>query len=143
MTPRYKAMLKKSAEAMLAGVEIYNKPRFDYREESFAILSINAWELLLKARILQLSSNKLSSLYIYEKQNKVDGTPSKRKKISRNRSGAPRTLGLLPSYLKLVDEFGEKLEKNIRTNLIALTEVRDNSVHFIIKDLNLEKAYMN
>lgn len=132
-------MLRKSAEAMLAGVEIYNKPRFNYREESFAILCINAWELLLKARILHLSSNKLSSLYVYERFKKKDGAQSKKKKIARNRSGSPKTLGLLPSYLKLVSEFGEKLDKNIRVNLIGMTEVRDNSVHFYHKNFELRK----
>ena len=139
MTPRYKEMLRKSAEAMLAAVEIYNKPRFNYREESFAILSINAWELLLKARILHLSSNKLTSLYVYERFKKKDGSQSKQKKIARNRSGAPKTLGLIPSYLKLVTEFGEKLDKNIRVNLIGMTEVRDNSVHFYQKSFELRK----
>ena len=132
-------MLKKSAEAMLAGVEIYNKPRFNYREESFSILCINAWELLLKARILHLSSNKLSSLYVYERFKKKDGSQSKQKRIARNRSGAPKTLGLIPSHRKLVSEFGEKLDKNIRVNLIGMIEVRDNSVHFYQKSFELRK----
>jgi hypothetical protein len=34
---------------MVAAIEIYNKPRFEYRDEVFAILLLNAWELLLKA----------------------------------------------------------------------------------------------
>lgn len=35
--------------AMMAGIEIYNKPLFQYRDECTVILLLNAWELLLKA----------------------------------------------------------------------------------------------
>ena len=62
MRPRSRLFLDKSLGAMLAAIEIYNKPVFSYREESFAILATNAWELLLKARLLQLASNKLASI---------------------------------------------------------------------------------
>ncbi len=34
---------------MLAGIEIYNKPRIEYRNECFIILLLNSWELLFKA----------------------------------------------------------------------------------------------
>jgi len=43
----YRKLLDNSKQAMLAAIEIYNKPQFDYREEVFSILLINAWELLL------------------------------------------------------------------------------------------------
>lgn len=46
--PRYKSFIDKSVGAALSAIEIYNKPDFKYREETFAILMINAWELLLK-----------------------------------------------------------------------------------------------
>jgi hypothetical protein len=42
---------QKSVDAALAAIEIYNKPDFRHREETFAILMTNAWELLLKAWI--------------------------------------------------------------------------------------------
>jgi len=58
-------MLEKSIAAMLSAIEIYNKPDFKYREETFSVLCINSWELLLKARVLNLSSNKLASLYAW------------------------------------------------------------------------------
>ncbi len=67
-------MADKSLEAMLSAIEVYNKPNFAYREESFAILAINAWELLLKARLLQLENNKLAVIITYEKRKKADGT---------------------------------------------------------------------
>ncbi|BAW80716.1 hypothetical protein TAO_1346 [Candidatus Nitrosoglobus terrae] len=39
---------------MLSAIEIYNKPDFKYREEIFSIIAINAWELLLKAKWVQM-----------------------------------------------------------------------------------------
>ena len=50
----YRSLLDKS----------YNKPNFQYREETFAILAVNAWELLLKAIILRQNRYKLRSLYV-------------------------------------------------------------------------------
>ena len=46
---RSNIVLQKSIEAAKAAIELYNKPEFPYRNESFSILMINAWELLLKA----------------------------------------------------------------------------------------------
>ena len=51
---------------MLSAIEIYNKPDFKYREETFAILAINSWELLLKARLLKLNSYRINSIYCYK-----------------------------------------------------------------------------
>ena len=62
MKSRARSLASKSVDAMLGAVEIYNKPNFAYREESFSILAINSWELLLKARVLQLSNNKMSAI---------------------------------------------------------------------------------
>lgn len=43
-------MAMKAESAMAAAIEIFNKPSFSYREETFVILMLNAWELLLKAK---------------------------------------------------------------------------------------------
>ncbi|GHV31329.1 hypothetical protein FACS1894177_05670 [Bacteroidia bacterium] len=51
----YEDIRHKSISCMLSAIEIYNKPNFAYREESFAILAINAWELLLKAYIMRIN----------------------------------------------------------------------------------------
>ena len=45
--------LNKSQEAFLMAIEIYNKPTINYRLESFAFFICNAWELLLKAKLLK------------------------------------------------------------------------------------------
>ncbi len=47
---RHTYLLDKSVQAAISAIEIYNKPDFKYREESFSILMVNAWELLLKAK---------------------------------------------------------------------------------------------
>ena len=47
---KYSLLLEKSIQAVLSAIELYNKPVFSYREESFSILMVNAWELLLKAK---------------------------------------------------------------------------------------------
>lgn len=45
----WRRLLGNSKSAMIGAIEIYNKPRFEYRDEVFVILLMNAWELLLKA----------------------------------------------------------------------------------------------
>lgn len=45
----YRRLGANSRAAMMAAIEIYNKPSFAYRDECFVILALNAWELLLKA----------------------------------------------------------------------------------------------
>jgi len=45
----YRRLLANAQSALVAAVEIYNKPAIEYRDEAFAILVVNAWELLLKA----------------------------------------------------------------------------------------------
>jgi len=45
----YRALRDNATAAILAAIEIYNKPQFSYRSECFVILLVNAWELLLKA----------------------------------------------------------------------------------------------
>ena len=51
---------------MLSAIEIYNKPDFLYREETFAILSVNSWELLFKAKLFKQNNYKENSIYAYK-----------------------------------------------------------------------------
>jgi hypothetical protein len=112
----YKQLLEKSVAAALAAIEVYNKPDFRYREESFVILLVNAWELLLKAKILKDSKNRLSSLYVHHGKNNH--------KIKRSRTGNPLTIELLSAVQKLT------LAPVVRENLSSLVEIRDTAVHF-------------
>ena len=66
-------LLQNAEAALISAIEIYNKPTFAYREETFAILALNAWELLLKAKLLEIKGNKLSCLYIYFKKEIAQG----------------------------------------------------------------------
>jgi len=130
-------MLEKSIAAMLSAIEIYNKPDFKYREETFSVLSINAWELLLKAKILNLSSNKLASLYAMEYKTLSNGNKSKSKHPKKNRSGNPMSINFFEAYRIITEEFGVQIAKPVNDNLIALTEIRDNSIHFVNDDMLL------
>lgn len=47
----YKRLRDNSKAAMLAAIEVYNKPQIAYRDEVFVILVVNAWELLFKALV--------------------------------------------------------------------------------------------
>jgi hypothetical protein len=49
--PLHQRFVDKAEAAITAAVEVYNKPSFVYREETFAILALNAWELLLKGKV--------------------------------------------------------------------------------------------
>ena len=63
---RAEQFLYKSVSAMIAAIEVYNKPDCKYREETFSILALNAWELLFKSKILASKKNKLRELYEYQ-----------------------------------------------------------------------------
>jgi hypothetical protein len=48
-----KRLADNSLAAMLAAVEVYNKPQMTYRDEVTVMLIVNAWELALKATLRQ------------------------------------------------------------------------------------------
>lgn len=126
----------------MASIELYNKPDFFNREECFSILAVNAWELLLKARILQLSNNSLNSITEYEQRQNKFGKKSKVKTKIKNRAGNVQTIGIFKAYDLLVSEYSEPMNEAIRKNIEALVEVRDNSVHLINKGLDLERKIL-
>ena len=45
-------LVEKSIEAFIMGLEIYNKPTIRYRVEGFAFFVCNAWELMIKAKMI-------------------------------------------------------------------------------------------
>lgn len=127
---KYKAkkLLDKSINAAIAAIEIYNKPYFKYREENFCILMLNAWELLLKAKLIEENQD------IFKKDKDI---------IKINRSGNKMTLDIFEA-VKLVNnlKIQEKITKELITNLEILTEIRDNSIHFFNPDLHLAKKVL-
>ena len=128
MKSRSQELLDRGVAATVAAIEIYNKPDFPYRSESFCILAINGWELLLKAKWLSENENKIRSLYVMENRRKKDGTKSRRKGVKRTRSKVPLTLGLDYLAKKFVER--KLLDPLAHGNMKALLELRDTSVHF-------------
>lgn len=101
-------MLEKSEEAFLMAIEIYNKPTIKYRLEGFAYFICNAWELLLKAKML----NDGESIYYPDKQNRT------------------KSLSNCVSHIYTNDK------DPIRKNLEILISLRNTSTHYIIKEMD-------
>ncbi|MBT7617178.1 MAG: DUF3644 domain-containing protein [Calditrichaeota bacterium] len=127
-----KLLYAKSEAALLGAIEIYNKPNFLYREELFTILIVNAWELFLKSKILKINNNKLNTILAYEHPKKKDGSRSKARVIKRNRSGQPMTIDIFSALKKLTNQ----LPNNLRDNIEAMVEIRDNAIHFRNENAN-------
>ena len=96
-------LLDRAVLAMVAAIEIYNKLGFPYRTESFTILAINGWELLLKAKWLTMHKNKVENLYVRERRTNSDGQKSKKLYIKRTRWQTPFTISLSYLVKKLVE----------------------------------------
>lgn len=126
----HQRFVDKAEAAMVAAVEIYNKPCFPYREEVFSILALNAWELLLKAAVLKANNNDLRSIRVYEPKKLKSGRPSKKLYLKKNRTGNYQTIGLGVCLNKL-SSGKSKIAPEIKTNLLALVAIRDNSVHYV------------
>ena len=136
---KHLVLAKKSLAASLAAIEIYNKPNFSYREETFSILMINAWELLLKARIVQTRGGKWRSVYVQEARRKKDGTKSKLMTFKRNRSGQRLTIGL-DRAAQLVRNLGDDgIDTLCVTNLRLLQSIRDSAIHLYNVGHDLER----
>lgn len=125
-----KCLIEKSVSAAVSAIEVYNKPDFKYREETFAVLMMNAWELLLKARIVQQNSNKVSSIYVYEYKQNKRGQKSKKPTVRYNRSKNAMTIGTLKAIENLIDSGNKEIDGACKENILVLQEIRDNAVHF-------------
>ena len=95
---------------MVAAIEIYNKPLFQYRNECTVILLLNAWELILKSL---LSKNKKSIFY-----------PKKRDHQYRTLSWQDALSGGKDYFPITISNF------TVQRNLELLATYRDNAVHF-------------
>ncbi|MDE1957574.1 MAG: DUF3644 domain-containing protein, partial [Xanthomonadaceae bacterium] len=126
----------KSVQAAIAAIEVYNKPNFSYREEAFALLMSNAWELLLKAKWLLDHGEAIESLY----ECVDDGKGRKTQKKSR--SGNPLSHGAPYLAAKLKEDKDSGFEQPGHDNFLALLEIRDNAAHFVNKDLYLGRRIL-
>lgn len=136
--PRHKSFVDKSIGAALSAIEVYNKPDFKYREETFAILMINSWELLLKAKIIKESKGDIKSIYVMV--NKVGKKGNKLSSLTPdlNRSQNPKTIGL-PKCLHICEQEPILLNPVVKENIFLLMEIRDTAIHFQHADLYLSK----
>ncbi len=107
----YKQLLDKSQEAFTMGIEIYNKPTIKYRVEAFSFMICNAWELMLKAKIIKDSGEDA----IYYKDNKE------------------RTKSLSNCISMIFTNESSPLRKNLE----EIISLRDTSTHFITQEYEL------
>lgn len=133
--------LDKAQAAMVGAIEIYNKPTFHYREETFCLLALNAWELAIKAQILKIKKNNLRSIRLYEPRKRPSGKPTKKLFLVTNRSGNPMTLSLSKCVLVL-DMTTSRLPNEVKANLDALTAIRDNAAHYVVASPVLAKQVL-
>lgn len=104
-------LIDKSREAFIMAIEIYNKPTIRYRLEGFSFFICNAWELMLKAFIIERDGEQ--AVYY---PNKPYRTLSLGDCISRvfTNSKAP-----------------------LRLNLEKIIDLRNTSTHFIIEEYEM------
>jgi hypothetical protein len=134
-------LLHNAEAALISAIEIYNKPAFAYREETFSILALNAWELLLKAKLLAIKDNDPRCLHIYVTRELAPGRQSKKKYVKRNRTGNRMTIGIDACIVCLEAE-KIMVPEPVKKNLAALAEVRDNAIHFINASPQLSKQVL-
>lgn len=104
-------LIEKSKEAFVMAIEIYNKPTIRYRVEGFSFFICNAWELMLKAHMI----NKFGEDSIYYKDNK------------------DRTITLENCLHKIFTN-----EKSpLRRNLAKIIELRNTSTHYVTEEYEM------
>ncbi len=101
-----KLLIQKSIEAFIVGIELYNKPTIKYRIEGFSFFICNAWELMLKARLVEEGV----SIYYKDQPN--------------------RTLSLNDVIKKIYTDKTQPL----RINLEQIIDLRNTSTHFATEE---------
>lgn len=104
-------LLDKSIEAFSMAIELYNKPTIRYRVEGFSMFICNAWELMLKARIIKTEGAQ--NVYYRDHPN--------------------RTISLENCIQKIFTNNKDPL----RLNLEKIIELRNTSTHFITEEYEM------
>ncbi|MHC1772102.1 MAG: DUF3644 domain-containing protein [Flexilinea sp.] len=104
-------ILDKAKEAFIMAIEIYNKPSIRYRVEGFSMFICNAWELMLKAYMIE----KFGEASIYHKDNK------------------DRTFNLENCIRKVFTNNKDPLRKNLE----KIIELRNTSTHYITEEYEM------
>ena len=106
-------LVEKSVDAYVLALETIIRLSIKYRVESFTHLICNAWELLLKARVLDVQTSR-DAIYYKTKR----GDPK-------------RTISLRDALIKVIPNEKEPL----RRNLEVVTDLRDEAMHFVISEV--------
>ena len=101
-------LVDKAKEAFVIAIEIYNKPSINYRLEGFSFFICNAWELMLKAHMINKFGEE--SIYYSDKPN--------------------RTITLENCVQKIFTNEKSPLRKNLE----KVIELRNISTHFITEE---------
>ncbi|MDT3778288.1 DUF3644 domain-containing protein [Nitrospira sp. MA-1] len=109
-------LVDKSVEAYIHALETINRLSIKYRLETFCYLICNAWELLLKAKILE-DTGKQNSIYYKKKR----GLPK-------------RSLSLRDCLEKIIPE----QEIPERRNIERIADLRDETVHLVFSQIPRE-----
>lgn len=106
-------LLDNSTDAYVLALETINRLSIKYRVETFAYLICNAWELMLKAKIIHDSSDKKSIYY-------------------KKKRDEPRRSLSLRDCLKRVfpDDFDPT-----RRNIELVADLRDEATHLVISEI--------
>lgn len=102
----HEKLVGRSLDAFTLALEVYNRPSMKNRVEAFAIMMVNAWELLLKAEIL-----------------KVDG-------YERIFYDGNKSISITDSINRRLQQ-----KDPVRINLETLVDLRDQAVHLLIPEL--------
>ena len=106
-------LLAKSVEAYLLALETINRLTITYRVETFCALACNAWELLLKAKLLEDTKDRTSIYY------------------PRKPGERPRSISLRECLNRVfLDE-----NDHTRRNVERVEELRDAAVHLFISEV--------
>ena len=103
------ALLNKSEEAYLMSIEIINKPTINYRTEGFCFFICNAWELLLKA-------------YLINKAKDIN--------VINYKDDSNRTIGLDECVEKIFTSTTDKTKNNIS----FIRNIRNKATHLILPE---------
>ena len=104
-------LLGKSQEAFIMAIEIYNKPSIKYRVEGFSFFICNAWDLMLKARLVNTQGADV--IYYKDSPNRTITLENCVKKVFTN-------------------EYSP-----IHKNLMRIVELRNTSTHFIVEEYEM------
>lgn len=104
-------LIEKSKEAFIMAIEIYNKPSIKYRVEGFSFFICNAWELMLKAHLINISGDR--SIYYTDNPN--------------------RTITLELCIRNVFTNDKDPLRKNLE----KIIELRNTGTHYIIEEYEM------